>query len=182
MASDPFGAAPKASPSKDPFSGRTVSKGGPTAADPFAFVTSPSPSSSSVPRKKSHRAAGLTDFLTGSPLRGGSSSSGATAHAEGSHSATKEKKKHKWVPKLGGAGGGGGAGGKHEKSPSSKKVQQQHAAAAAAANLEDARLRVASEASRRAEDERQRRLALQEEQDLAYAIALSKAEAESIKK
>lgn len=181
MASDPFGAAPKASPSKDPFSGRTVSKGGPTAADPFAFVTSPSPSSSSVPRKKSHRAAGLTDFLTGSPLRGGSSSSGATAHAEGSHSAAKEKKKHKWVPKLG-AGGGGGAGGKHEKSPSSKKVQQQHAAAAAAANLEDARLRVASEASRRAEDERQRRLALQEEQDLAYAIALSKAEAESIKK
>ena len=42
-------------------------------------------------------------------------------------------------------------------------------------------LKMASEASRRAEDDRMRRLRLQEEQDLAYAIALSKAEAASLK-
>jgi hypothetical protein len=39
---------------------------------------------------------------------------------------------------------------------------------------------MASEASRRAEDDRMRRLRMQEEQDLAYAIALSKAEAASL--
>ena len=42
-------------------------------------------------------------------------------------------------------------------------------------------IKMASEASRRAEDDRMRRLQLQEEQDIAYAIALSKAEAASLK-
>ena len=41
--------------------------------------------------------------------------------------------------------------------------------------------RMASEASKRAEEDRMRRIQLQEEQDLAYAIALSKAEAVSLK-
>ena len=41
--------------------------------------------------------------------------------------------------------------------------------------------RMASEASKRAEEDRMRRIQLQEEQDLAYAIALSKAEAVSVK-
>ena len=47
---------------------------------------------------------------------------------------------------------------------------------------EDIQVRMASEASRRAEEDRMRRLRLQEEQELAYAIALSKAEAASLKK
>ena len=42
-------------------------------------------------------------------------------------------------------------------------------------------IRMASEASKRAEEDRMRRIQLQEEQDLAYAIALSKAEAVSLK-
>ena len=41
--------------------------------------------------------------------------------------------------------------------------------------------RMASEATKRAEEDRMRRIQLQEEQDLAYAIALSKAEAVSLK-
>ena len=48
-------------------------------------------------------------------------------------------------------------------------------------NFFQVHLKMASEASRRAEDDRMRRLRLQEEQDLAYAIALSKAEAASLK-
>merc|ERR1712029_787571 len=48
--------------------------------------------------------------------------------------------------------------------------------------MEDMQVKMASEASRRAEEDRMRRLRLQEEQELAYAIALSKAEAASLKK
>lgn len=46
--------------------------------------------------------------------------------------------------------------------------------------VEAANLRMASEASKKAEQERLERLRRQEEQDLAYAIALSKAEAASL--
>ena len=42
-------------------------------------------------------------------------------------------------------------------------------------------MKMAAEVSRRSEDERRRKLQLQEEADLAYAIALSKAEAASLK-
>ena len=48
--------------------------------------------------------------------------------------------------------------------------------------MEEMQVKMASEASRRAEEDRMRRLRLQEEQELAYAIALSKAEAASLKK
>ena len=48
------------------------------------------------------------------------------------------------------------------------------------APLEEANVKMASEASKKAEKDRQERLRLQEEQDLAYAIALSKAEAASL--
>jgi len=47
--------------------------------------------------------------------------------------------------------------------------------------MEALHVRMASEASKRAEEDRMRRIQLQEEQDLAYAIALSKAEAVSLK-
>ena len=53
-------------------------------------------------------------------------------------------------------------------------------AASAPPPLEESHLKMASEASRRDEGDRQRRLKIQEEQDLAYAIALSKAEAASL--
>jgi len=46
--------------------------------------------------------------------------------------------------------------------------------------LEEANVKMASEASKKAEKERLERLRLQEQQDLAYAIALSKAEAASL--
>ena len=42
-------------------------------------------------------------------------------------------------------------------------------------------IKMAAEMSLRADEERRRKLELQEEQDLAYAIALSKAEAASLK-
>ncbi len=81
---------------------------------------------------------------------------------------SKEKKKHKWVPKL--------------KSDSSKsKATPTAPPAVDGKQMDAANLKMAAEASRRAEQERQRRLQLQEEQDLAYAIALSKAEAASTK-
>ena len=54
-------------------------------------------------------------------------------------------------------------------------------ASATAPSLEEVHLHMASEASRRAEDDRMKRIRMQEEQDLAYAIALSKAEAASLK-
>merc|ERR1719266_2998392 len=47
--------------------------------------------------------------------------------------------------------------------------------------MEALHVRMASEASKRAEEDRMRRIQLQEEQDPAYAIALSKAEAVSVK-
>ena len=156
-ASDPFAAAPRG-PSADAFGGKTIAKVG--NADPFA---SPAAGVASSSKKKGGRH--LTDFLTGSPLRGPSSSA--------EHTPAKEKKKHKWVPKL--TSGGGGSTKLH--SSTSTKHQQK----SAASNLEEVRLQMASEASRRAEDERRRRLELQEEQDLAYAIALSKAEAASVR-
>ena len=42
-------------------------------------------------------------------------------------------------------------------------------------------LKMAAELSKRSDDDRRRKLQLQEEADLAYAIALSKAEAASLK-
>ena len=42
-------------------------------------------------------------------------------------------------------------------------------------------MKMAADVSRRSEDDRRRKLQLQEEADLAYAIALSKAEAASLK-
>lgn len=99
---------------------------------------------------------GFTDFLTGSPMKLDSTSP------------VKEKKKHKLFPKLSSAKGSSG-------SHSHLKATNQQG------SLDQAQLKMAAEASKRAEEDRQRRLQLQEEQDLAYAIALSKAEAASLK-
>ncbi len=128
------------SPSVDPF-GKSVARIG--NVDPF----------SGVPKKKSSKPHHLTDFLTGSP-----------AKSSLDPSSTKEKKRHKWVPKL---------------SPSALKDKSK--SSSSKANPEETQMKMAAEASRRAEDERMKRLQIQEEQDLAYAIALSKAEAASLK-
>lgn len=48
-------------------------------------------------------------------------------------------------------------------------------------SAEEVQMKMATEVNKRSEEERLRRLQLQEEQDLAYAIALSKAEAASLK-
>ena len=92
----------------------------------------------------------------------------------------KEKKKHKWVPKLPSTGKGDNKLSKFRSGKASDQQQQQQQQAPAP-NVEAVHLKATSDASKRAERERLKRLQLQEEQDLAYAIALSKAEAASLK-
>lgn len=129
-------------------------------ADPF--------SSTSIPRKKPSKTIGKTDFLTGSPMKG-----------IASPGEQKEKKKHKWVPKLPSTG----KGDKMTRPFKNKGNQQAEQANAQQPkqNIDKIQLQLAAEASKKSEEDRQRRLQLQEEQDLAYAIALSKAEAASLK-
>jgi hypothetical protein len=123
-----------------------------TAADPFAAGAVPGT------KKKAHKAA---------------SSLSAT---DPTQAPVKEKKKHKWVPtKL-------MSKSKSPQPQTSPGIANKPAQPAAARfRRQQDELRMASEESVRAEEERRRRLALQEEQDLAYAIALSKAEAASLK-
>jgi len=52
---------------------------------------------------------------------------------------------------------------------------------ASEASNEEMQLKMAAELSKKTDDDRRRKLQLQEEADLAYAIALSKAEAASLK-
>ena len=61
-----------------------------------------------------------------------------------------------------------------------KKSKSGTSSGAVAPPLEEANVKMASEASKKAEKDRLERLRLQEQQDLAYAIALSKAEAASL--
>ena len=146
----------------DPFGGGSIGKSSVTKvsnADPFTNVVLPQHKNKPLNKAGQH----LTDFLTGSPLRGGEPSS-----------AVKEKKK-KWGPKLPSL--------KSDKSgkSGSGKMSSSQEASKSIPNIDEVHLKMASEASRRAEEDRRRRLQLQEEQDLAYAIALSKAEAASLK-
>ena len=91
----------------------------------------------------------------------------------------KKSKKFGFLPKSGGSS----SSSKNNNSDLTIKNNLGLASASAptAANLDEFALKKASEASRKVEEERLRRLRLQEEQDLAYAIALSKAEAASLK-
>ena len=67
------------------------------------------------------------------------------------------------------------------KSPKGQNLPPAQGQMAVRPDLDTVQMKLASEASKRAEEERMRRLQLQEEQDLAYAMALSKAESASLK-
>lgn len=123
----------------------------------------PSTSKASLKKKTSHS---LSDFLTGSPLKG----------ADKDKEKVKEKKEKKH-------------GKFHISSPlkahKSKNGESPKSSSKSSApsdnGVDEVQMKMAAEVSRRSEDERRRKLQLQEEADLAYAIALSKAEAASLK-
>merc|ERR1711951_240933 len=109
-------------------------------------------------KKTSHS---LSDFLTGSPLKA----------ADKDKDKVKEKKEKKH-------------GKFHISSPlkahKSKRGESPKSGSKSSASsdngVDEVQMKMAAEVSRRSEDERRRKLQLQEEADLAYAIALSKAE------
>jgi hypothetical protein len=118
-------------------------------------------SDKSSKKKSSHS---LSDFLTGSPLKSD----------KGDKSKEKKDKKH----------------GKfhltsplktHKKSAESPKSDKKNKSTASSEAADEVQLKMAAEMSKRSDDDRRRKLQLQEEADLAYAIALSKAEAASLK-
>ena len=117
-------------------------------------------SEKSSKKKSSHHS--LSDFLTGSPLKLDKADKGKD----------KKDKKH---------------GKFHLSSPLKKKTStdspksDKKNKSSSDGNAEEVQMKMASDMSRRADDERRRKLQLQEEADLAYAIALSKAEAASLK-
>lgn len=119
-------------------------------------------SEKSSKKKSSHS---LSDFLTGSPLKSdkGDKSKEKKDKKHGKFHLTSPLKTHK----------------KSAESPKSDKKNKSTASSEAAAD--EVQLKMAAELSKRSDDDRRRKLQLQEEADLAYAIALSKAEAASLK-
>jgi len=69
---------------------------------------------------------------------------------------------------------------RNKDSPKSDKKGAKDSHGTEAAVTDQVMIKMAAEMSKREESERLRRLQLQEEQELAYAIALSKAEAASL--
>jgi len=123
--------------------------------------TDSSVSDKSLKKKSSHS---LSDFLTGSPLKSdkGDKTKEKKDKKHGKFHLTSPLKTHK----------------KSAESPKSDKKSKNTANDAAA---DEVQLKMAAELSKRSDDDRRRKLQLQEEADLAYAIALSKAEAASLK-
>merc|ERR1712107_16746 len=113
-------------------------------------------SEKSLKKKPSHS---LSDFLTGSPLK----------LDKGEKKEKKEKKSGKF----------------HLTSPLKTHKKESPTADKKSKSFnnekESDELKMAAEMSLRADEDRRRKLQLQEEADLAYAIALSKAEAASLK-
>jgi len=145
--------------------------------------------STSKPHKShSSKFSHLGDLLSGSPMKNSGSGGHSDSNAIGlKDSSSKEKKKKTsylspFRPKKQNSFSG------VDKSKSAVDLSHMGVTAASAppqqgANpqMEALHVRMASEASKRAEEDRMRRIQLQEEQDLAYAIALSKAESVSLK-
>merc|ERR1712029_22471 len=102
--------------------------------------------------KSSHS---FSDFLTGSPIK-----------LEKSDKKDKEKKK---------------SGKFHLPSPLKHKKDPPNADKKNRGETDEFQMKMAAEMSMKADEDRRRKLQLQEEADLAYAIALSKAEAASLK-
>lgn len=207
---DPFGASSSSSDapwtafsSDDPFSAVPVTRSK-TSVDPFAAfqkdqkVTLPSKSPNRG-LQKSETTANVSQSLSrpwGSP--NDPFSSGGTSSIPRSRPSRSDVKKDPFMPaldlsntadkkekknnfKIGHFKPSFIKKDKEKKDKNSTKViKNDLGAPSAPPPMEEAHLRYASEASKRAEDERQERLRIQEEQDLAYAIALSKAEAASL--
>merc|ERR1712013_69391 len=121
----------------------------------------PSTSKASLKKKTSHS---LSDFLTGSPLKG----------ADKDKEKVKEKKKHGKFHISSPLKAHKSKNGESPKSSSKSSAPSDN-------GVDEVQMKMAAEVSRRSEDERRRKLQPQEEADLAYAIALSKAEAASLK-
>lgn len=124
--------------------------------------TDSSASDKNSKKKSSHS---LSDFLTGSPLKSdkGDKNKDKKDKKHGKFHLTSPLKTHK----------------KSAESPKTDKKNKNIALSEAAAD--EVQLKMAAELSKRSDDDRRRKLQLQEEADLAYAIALSKAEAASLK-
>merc|ERR1712141_213372 len=145
--------------------------------------------SSSKPHKShSSKFSHLGDLLSGSPMKNSSAAGHSDSNTSGfKESSTKEKKKKSsylspFRPKKQNSFSGvdkskSAVDLSHMGVPTPSAPPQQ----GANTQMEALHVRMASEASKRAEEDRMRRIQLQEEQDLAYAIALSKAEAVSLK-
>lgn len=118
-------------------------------------------SKGSLKKKTSHS---LSDFLTGSPLK-------STEKAD--KSKEKKDKKHGKFHISSPL--------KTHKSKSNESPKSSSRNSTIDSSVDEVQMKMAAEVSRRSEDERRRKLQLQEEADLAYAIALSKAEAASLK-
>jgi len=119
------------------------------------------PSKSSLKKKTSHS---LSDFLTGSPLKAGDKGDKVKEKKEKKHG-----KFHISSPL------------KAHKAKSGESPKSASKSTAGDNGVDEVQMKMAAEVSRRSEDDRRRKLQLQEEADLAYAIALSKAEAASLK-
>jgi len=198
--SDPFGNSFATSFGSDPFGGPNNNVNSSGGSDPFSLtnlnalkppsdinsnqskpglsstsstVTYRKESKSSVdgaaasektPKNKKSGHHFLPDLLSGSPLK--------------TEKTPKEKKEKKSGSKFNLASP---LKSKSKNSPKSEKKSSKTAGPTGEAAVDDIQLKMAAEVNKRAEDDRMRRLRMQEEQDLAYAIALSKAEAASLK-
>jgi hypothetical protein len=180
---DPFGSS-SAWNSSDPFSGVPVARSK-TSSDAFADLRlasksasvsrhqAPAPNKSLTPLSKSETFAsgGLNSRPRNRPAA--SSAANAAAASNNLDSATDQQLKKKSGIKF-------LAPFMKNKDKSSQKVIKNDLSASAPQQqpiLSDNSLKKVAESSRRTEDDRLRKLRLQEEKDLAYAIALSKAEA-----
>lgn len=165
---DPFGAS---SSNWDPFNVPVVVSRSKTSSDAFADFRPalPPPNKSLQKSETSHslsRPWASPDSST-SISRTRPPSKNVDLHNDSAESLKKSKNNFK-IPSL--------------KGPFKKKDKNviKNDLGSAPSPVEDNHIKMASEASRRAERDRLERLRIQEEKDLAYAIALSKAEAASL--
>jgi len=140
-------------------------------ADPFS-----SGPATILPTRASKSSSKMSDFLHGGKESSSKEPKEKKKHKLGLPKSLKLKSSgHKAIPEVPSsttqAGATSAMGASRQSTASAPPMQ----------TIDEVHLKMASEASRRAEDDRNRRMRLQEEQDLAYAIALSKAEAASLK-
>lgn len=190
---DPFGSSSAWSAASDPFSAAPVTRSK-TSIDPFS--SSKVPNKSLNPLQKSETTSKVSQSLSrpwsskddpfhassiprSRPTSSKSSDPFSVAPALDLSSVSHEKKEKKNNFKLGHLNPLRTKKDKKDKS-GHKMIRNDLSSPSAPPPVEEAHVRMASEASKKAEEERLQRLRQQEEQDLAYAIALSKAEAASL--